>query len=40
MADFSIQAQAQDINFVGKFTPVEHFNTMDKGLADNPSTNT
>ena len=28
------------INFVGKFTPVKYFNTMDKGLTDNPSTNT
>ena len=27
------------INFVGKFTPIEHFNAMNKRLTDNPSTN-
>lgn len=26
------------INLVGKFTPIEHFNTMNKRLTDNPST--
>ena len=26
------------INFVGKFTPIEHFNAMNKSLIDNPST--
>ena len=26
------------INFVGKLTPVEHFNAMNKSLIDNPST--
>ena len=28
------------INFIGKFTPIEHFNAMNKSLTDNPSTNT
>ena len=28
------------INFVGQFTPIKHFNAMNKSLTDNPSTNT
>ncbi len=28
------------INFISKFTPIEHFNAMNKSLTDNPCTNT